>query len=489
MARRASTWVAVAVFVSTQAFAARPETRPNSERYAERSPSASTGRSGNATLYARALLGMDGQTSLELSTAQLDSSIAAPGTIASVLLKSFNGQGEDAIVKKFGPLSAGGTFSAEFSDFQRGHSLQVQANLRGIDGSRTNVVTVTDLVKLRPDLQVEQINAPSRVAAGAPVHILALVGEANQDVGATANCVLYVDGSEADRVQGLWIDAGDSVSCEFVQIFSTPGAKQLKVALEQVQPADYDLSNNEKTASIEVIGSRLPFEYEASVGWLEYGYDSYNRGWYSLDRSGEPDWKYDYIYKTNSQWAVLLGVAPKAVGFPVEELSVSHATGSELFERTYTNLTADSVFTVGTTNYACSLQSDLGVNTTLCSYTDPVTGVAQTSVDTHRQGGKVVFYSRYYNKLYPGNSYEDSYSYIPPGFVTFGSSYQLKVSLKNGEDSFGADVTVDLTPFDMTYNSGHRCVDGTYATYGYTYCYRDQNVYVGASGSASGTSW
>jgi hypothetical protein len=134
----------------------------------------------------------------------------------------------------------------------RGSNIGVQANIIGLDGSRTDVVTVTERVKLRPDLSVDQITNPDHAQIGIPVDITALVSERNGDVGATADCVLSADGVEIDRANGIWIDANRSVSCMFRPIFSTVGRKHLTVSLVSIAPADYDDSNNSASATVEI---------------------------------------------------------------------------------------------------------------------------------------------------------------------------------------------------------------------------------------------
>src|SRR3712207_1542886 len=61
--------------------ASRPQLVPNGRRYQERGLKPSTGRSGSASLTARALLGKDGATSVEMTTGGLDGGGAQPGNI------------------------------------------------------------------------------------------------------------------------------------------------------------------------------------------------------------------------------------------------------------------------------------------------------------------------------------------------------------------------------------------------------------------------
>src|SRR5205085_343557 len=99
-----------------------------------------------------------------------------------------------------------------------------------------------------------------------PVTLLATVGEGNGDVGARTDCVLYVDGVEADRARGIWVDAGDQVSCAFLHTFTSEGDHALRVAAEGVNPADFDLSNNAAVGTIHIGAQRdRRFSYYASV--------------------------------------------------------------------------------------------------------------------------------------------------------------------------------------------------------------------------------
>ncbi|MGI9166054.1 MAG: hypothetical protein ACR2G5_06670 [Pyrinomonadaceae bacterium] len=45
--------------------------------------------------------------------------------------------------------------------------------------------------------------------------------ELKGDVGATADLILYADGVEVDRANGVWVDAGGTVSCVFTHTFTS----------------------------------------------------------------------------------------------------------------------------------------------------------------------------------------------------------------------------------------------------------------------------
>ena len=66
--------------------------------------------------------------------------------------------------------------------------------------------------------------------------------------GATGDCVLYVDRVIVDRAPGIFVDAGDVVSCAFTYTFPTPGRHTVQVRLANVTPADANTANNQRDA-------------------------------------------------------------------------------------------------------------------------------------------------------------------------------------------------------------------------------------------------
>src|SRR5215212_8884108 len=65
----------------------KPQLVPNGRRYQERGLKPAAGRSGSASLTARALLGKDGTTTVEMTTGGLDGGGAQPGNINKARLK------------------------------------------------------------------------------------------------------------------------------------------------------------------------------------------------------------------------------------------------------------------------------------------------------------------------------------------------------------------------------------------------------------------
>lgn len=237
----------------------------NDVRYRDTGLPVARGRSGSATIVARALLGRDNITLLEVSTGDPDQPVSATGILEKVQIRTFGvSDGKPGQVENVRP-AARGSWSHSYPALVRGQRLQVQANVSGIDPRRTDVVTVDGYVKWRPDLRAELMVARRQVLVGDEVVLLGEVREMNGDVGARADCVLYANGAVIDRADGIWVDRADAVTCVFRTRFATAGTRHLEVRLERVAPGDYDVSNNTAAATLEVLDPAASFTGTASA--------------------------------------------------------------------------------------------------------------------------------------------------------------------------------------------------------------------------------
>lgn len=243
----------------------RPALIPSTTKYSNTSKPNATGRDGGSALYARALLDKTGVTTLDVSTADIGAP-TPPGTIDKVQVKLLDATTGEAVwtdnytaLRKLGMAQ----FQYTYITVSAGQPLQLQANISGMD-TRTGVVTITEVVKRRPDPTVVGLTAPAKAFQNTPVTITAAVREGNEDVGAMADCELWVDGALADQAREIWIDAGSEVSCAFAHSFATLGTHQVEVRLTDVAPADWDANNNSATASLEIV-SPVTHSHWASI--------------------------------------------------------------------------------------------------------------------------------------------------------------------------------------------------------------------------------
>ncbi len=224
----------------------------SSKHYRESGVGNATGRSGSAHMTARALLSKDGSGTVEVTTGTLDSTSAAPGSFRKVQFKALSSTGNPLSVQNLFPSTASGYYRFGSQSLHRAEQIQLQGNIDGIDGNRTDVVTVVETVKARPDLAVASISFPSSAFVNQLVNISANLVEMNGDAGATTTCLLNIDGNNVDQVRNVYVDAAGSISCAFVYAFDAIGGHTIQISAINVVPADWDSSNNSTSGTINI---------------------------------------------------------------------------------------------------------------------------------------------------------------------------------------------------------------------------------------------
>ena len=108
-----------------------------------------------------------------------------------------------------------------------------------------------DQVRYRPDLAVRDMTVPATAAPYTAVFMSATVVERMGEVGASADCVTLIDGAQVDISRNVWVAANGVVTCSMAASFA-PGKHTVTMRVQNVRPGDYDDSNNELSASIDV---------------------------------------------------------------------------------------------------------------------------------------------------------------------------------------------------------------------------------------------
>lgn len=248
--------------LAAQRVARGPQFHPNAQKYSDAGARPVTGRSGSAALEARALLASDGSALVEVSTGSLDGGTSR-GQLRKMQMKVLSPAGRPASTQNFNGLN-GGYWSSTVSGVGENTLIELQGNVGGLDGNRTDVVTVTVPVKRRPDIAVDGVLAPARALAGSPLNIVASVSERNGDVGARATCMLSVDGQLADQARGIWVAAGQTVTCAFQANVAAVGNHTISVYTTGISPLDWDPSDNSASTSVEILSPEKALSYSAS---------------------------------------------------------------------------------------------------------------------------------------------------------------------------------------------------------------------------------
>jgi hypothetical protein len=290
-------------------------TYPNSRKYRDAGFHPATGSAGSATLSVRALLGRSGTTDVEVTTGAFDGD-AATGTLLSAQVKGYDPRGAQLFTSTNNHLS-GGTASFPYTGLPRGSRVQVKASIRDLNGSKSESITVSDVVHFRPDLVALRVEGPVNALIGWPVNFHAFIMERNGDLGARASCVLYVDGTAMDRADGIWVDAGGVVACAMTHVFATMGTHALEVRVENVRPGDYDDTNNRATGSIHIV---QPAEFRSfSLQAQSVLNNSWTRSISTLTtfEGIEETWDQTVSVQGPSQFASMTGLIERKLTFPV----------------------------------------------------------------------------------------------------------------------------------------------------------------------------
>ena len=451
-------------------YAALPHLHPNTTKYRETGARPAVGRSGSAAIELRALRGISNDTEIEVTTGHFDSGTAAPGKLDKVQVKLFAPNGKLLITDNYRKsLAAGGYATFSYGVAQRGQKVSLQATVSGIDGSRTDVVSADDVVRLRPDLIVTDLHAPHFATIGANMLVVATIHERNGEAGARANCVLSVDGVDVDHANGIWVDAGDSVTCEFTHHFNSLGVKQISVAATGVAPADYDASNNSIAQQIEVVPpTGVPVRYTAVVHEVTENVLSTTRH-HEQTTGTDNDYTLDQTNNASttthaSDYSTQM-IIERAMSFPVTAQAILWSDGQQIMSRS-DEVGVSSYTDDGASQVTCGYTFDFPHSVQVCSTNMLLYGQPYqiTSAQIWNQSQTVTYYSSFTSitrafgveSVYSSND-EFSYSTGPQPVPAFGDLLNLRVALTDMVGVYDIDVALPMTPLDYRFDQPEDC--------------------------------
>ncbi|HYW14087.1 MAG TPA: hypothetical protein VE871_19135 [Longimicrobium sp.] len=414
-----------------------------------------TGRSGSATLSASAIIGSDGITRLRVTSGSIHYPGQARGELAKVQVKVWTEDGEKILTQNFQRPTPGATVDLRFPGIPAGARFQVQANVRGIDGKRTDVVTVTETGRLGAAFSTT-IHLPDQVVVGVPTIVTATVREINGQTGGTTACVLFVDGREVDRVNDVWVDAGDQVSCAFTYTFSSAGDHDVRVGLVNVD-SDPGLLPPPPSSSgvVNAADPNLPPRWTASVldrtVQTEIRFDA---AWWKPDGSHR-EYERNTGESPRSQTINMTVSLDRATDFPVDaRLALSSNVAGTFQSESWSQLTAGAPDANGQACLSQSLVAQGGIFT-LCSTGSGLDG--STTFGYTRFAGTVTYHSRGFVRQWDnltgtetGWSWNDSPEYYGGGgqMRRLGTSVGMALGIVDGAGDYEVNATVPLSTFD-----------------------------------------
>jgi hypothetical protein len=446
------------------------------ERYGQKHPH-KDGRAGNTHLTTRSLMDVQKITTVEATTGDFDAVASAPGRIDElrVDVARTGPRTRDARSIVATGLQVGGYASTTISNLVRGQGISISARVSGIDRG-VDQVSVDDQVRYRPDLVASSIDVPAAPAVGIPVSIAATVRESAGDEGATADCVLSLDGVASDRTNGIWVDAAGFVTCHFTATFGASGAHRVAVDVLNVAPRDYDTANNHVETSVMAAPQ---FTFSGSVVDATYSIDDVED---VLDASGAIEYHRDDTSNGHNQSVSVSGTWPSAVTFPLA--SVSATASSNGASWSLVKLSAVAAAPDDGSGMTCASGSDASGYNWIGVCTMNAAGGPATQISVSAFAGDVTYHSSgvcqttssFYDCMggYTWNSGSD-----PQGtaFHSIAGSLSLGLVISDGAGaSLVATPTIPVAPYtasnvvpqscDVQPNGEQHCTSHTYVETG-----------------------
>jgi hypothetical protein len=427
----------------------------NDAKYSNKGYVPATGRSGTAAIQVRGLERKDGSMYAEVTTGDFDIPGSSGGYLTKLLVK-VSTKDKKVSTQNYNGLS---TVSYTFAPVKasRGSVVFVQANVRGKDAPRTDVVIAEDTVRMGADLAVDRVDAPAQVRTGDVYTISAVISERNGDIGGRANAVLFIDGVRTDVANRVWVDAGGRVSVAFATRATTAGRKNVVVKLEQLLPFDYDATNNSGAAAVNVGSAQLLYNATAFEHSGTY-HDYYTYKYADYPGTGGYSTRYDLKWdqQIRNQSTHVYSWVEEGISFPVSSVNVGLKTDNTQIETlSYTGLAATQTFGDATNGGSCGVKENGGSTIVVCTYR--VGSARWSSLTYDRYSGTVTYVATQWSS-YIAPWGEGWYYNVDPavttttdnllfGFnVAFGSTVSFQLALTSGSAQYTANPVIQLTP-------------------------------------------
>ena len=150
-----------------------------------------------------------------------------------------------------------GVASIQLGRVGSGAAVSVEAHVREQSPPRIVIRRGETVVKLRPDLVVDAVYAPSQTLSTRPIDIVADISELNLETGAQATLKLMLGPTLVAEPKSVTVPAGGSISATFTNVeLTTPMPAELTVLIDGATPFETDSTNNSATTEGRSDGAR-----------------------------------------------------------------------------------------------------------------------------------------------------------------------------------------------------------------------------------------
>jgi hypothetical protein len=341
----------------------------------------------------------------------------------------------------------------------------------------TESLNAATVVLLRPDLAVERVEAPSEANIRQVANIPAYIRELNGDLGATADVFLMEGDTVLDTAFAVSVPAHASMAVVFSTVFQTAGTHALKVVVTNVSPGDYDLSNNEGAASVDIVVPPLEsVYYYLNYSWSQFDYHSQSSNPYSIS-------VYDNAGKEESLDQTLS--IPVGLEFPINSIRIqvrSDGSTNPVVDLALANIAATYSYDYGCARYDYGfVDAGNGFYVEISSYSGACAGTGYTNARVSHYAADYVTFSAYHDLIY-GTDSEATYVTKSGSFIESSQQIDTTFIVSDEAGSFGGNSSTLLYayPYDNSWDYSYDYGNGYFEHYeGHD---RRTQVYGGSSG-------
>lgn len=237
---------------------------------------------GTVDPYSVQLVALKGQTNTDVYMTFSTSNpvkYPLPSALKKLQLKIRNAAGDVVYLHNEKSLSlSGNLLVSSVQGVNQHNKVEIQAHIKTAQSKNEEIVRGTVLTKLRPDLKVFNVVAPTEVKINQPFQVEAVIKEANLEVGAVCDVSLFNGTTLFGTVTGVNVPAGGTVSVVF-QGVSHPvvESREFSIVISNSNPSEYSTANNTSTFNVNFTNPVLT--QAMNYGIQYYGYKNYSYNW------------------------------------------------------------------------------------------------------------------------------------------------------------------------------------------------------------------
>ncbi len=246
-----------------------------------------------------------------------------PASIKKFQVKILNKKGHVAFMsnEKFLDLTGNQLVSRILGRFNN-DTLRVLAEIKAQKKVRVQVLEEWTRVRLRPDLKVSSIQAPTAQNVNVPFSVEVFIQEIKLQTAATCDVSLYREGTLIHTTTNVAVAAGGNASVVFGGLsYPSEGVQNYSVVISNVNPGDYKSKNNKRKFSItfsapapQVAQSNYFFQYNKVADLYDEHSVRASNGQHILDNHTE-DNSESFIYQTSIDNPPITASTPISAAF------------------------------------------------------------------------------------------------------------------------------------------------------------------------------